>query len=112
MINELFRGLFKVVFFLLRWIFNILLLPILPLMKLLPGFTEFLEIAINFFDNYLLKAISFSREVFLNVTGFPQEIITISVDFALTLIGFIGILRLITFITNLWRTFKGGSTDG
>lgn len=111
MINELIRTLFKVIFFVLRWAFNILLLPLKPILLVFPTFDNYLEEAINFFDNYIIKAFSFAREVFLNVTGFPQELITISVTFSLAIIGFISVLKIITFVKNVWRTFKGGSSE-
>lgn len=109
MINAFINTLFKIIFFVLRWAFNIVLLPLKPILSLFPLFEDFLEVAIDFYDNYCIKAISFAREVFLNLTGFPQEMITISVSFALLIVGFIGTLKLIAFIKNTWRTFKGGS---
>lgn len=110
MINSIFRALIKVVFFILRWLFNLLLLPLKPLMLIFPTFDDFLEDAIYFFDTYIIKAVGFAKEVFLNMTGFPQTIITISVDFALLLLGYIVTLRMITFVTNMWRKFKGGES--
>lgn len=111
MINEIIRALFKVIFFVLRWFFNILLLPLKPIISLFPDFSDFLEIAINFFDNYVFKAVGFGRQVVINLTGFPQAIITISVTFAFALIGVITTLKMITFVKNIWSTFKGGKTN-
>lgn len=111
MINELVRIVFKVIFFILRWGFNILLLPLKPILLLFPKFTEFLEVALNFLDNYVIKAIAFGRAVFVNLTGFPQELITISASFALGILAVISTLKIITFVINMWRTFKGGSSN-
>lgn len=108
MINELLRVLFKVIFTVLRWAFNIILLPLKPILLLFPTFDDYLELAIDFFDDYIIKAVSFSREVFLNMTGFPQEMITITVNFSLGIIAVIGTFKVIAFVKNVWRTFKGG----
>lgn len=78
----------------------------------MPGFTDFTEIAIGFIDNYVVKAIGFCREVFINLTGFPQEMIQISVDLSLGLLGMIVVFKAIAFVKNLWGTFKGGSSSG
>lgn len=108
MINEIVRALFKVVIFVLKWFFNILLLPLKPLLNLFPQFEEYLTIAMNFINDYLFRPLQFGREVFINLTGFPQELITISVTLAIALLGFITTLKAIAFFKNLWRTFKGG----
>lgn len=108
MINTILRTAFKLIFFIIRWIFNLLLLPLKPIISIFPTYSEFLEDAINFFDDYIITAISFAREVFLNLTGFPQEIITISVNASLAFLTYIVTLRLITFIKNVYRMFKGG----
>lgn len=110
MLNEILRVVFKVVFFVLRWLSNILLLPLKPIFLFFPRFENFLTSAINFFDTYIANAIAFAREVVLNMTGFPQEIITASVDFALLVLTSILILKMIAFVFNIWRTFKGGKS--
>lgn len=109
MINSLLRSILKVVFFLIRWIFNILLLPLKPIMAIFPTFDNFLETAVNFIDNYVLRAIAFAKQVFLNITGFPQELITISVNFALAMLTYIMILRMIVFVSSIYKKFKGGT---
>lgn len=109
MLNAFCSVLFKVVFFLLRWFFNIFLLPILPIINLFPQFSDFLQTALNFIDQYLFRSIAFGREVFFNMTGFPRGLINMSVNFSLVLISIIGTLRLIAFVKNIWRTFKGGN---
>lgn len=111
MINELMRTILKFVFYILRWIFNIVLLPLKPVLALFPTFDDYLSDAISFFDNYIVKAISFAREVFLNMTGFPQAMITATVSFSLAIFGLIGTLKVIAFIKNLWSTFKGGGVS-
>lgn len=109
MINTLLTGLFKLVIFLLKFISDIILAPLTLVVNLiLPDFTDFLEQANWFLNNYILRAIACGREIFLNVTGFPQELITISVNVALSILTYIGTLRVIAFVKNMWRIFKGG----
>lgn len=108
MINEIVRTLFKVVIFILKWFFNIILLPLKPIINLFPHFENFLTVAMNFINDYVFFPLKFGREVFLNLTGFPQELITFSVTLAMGLFGFISVLKAITFFKNMWRTFRGG----
>lgn len=111
MINDLFRAIMKIIFFVLRFIMNLFLAPLTIILNRFPTFTNFLEDAINFLDNTLIKGVAFAREVFFNLTGFPQTLFTISLDFFMTFISLIGILRMVKFIKNAWSLFRGGKTN-
>ena len=109
MINALLTGLFQLVFDVLQFLANLLLLPITTFINaIFPDFTGYLNMAENFITDYILNAIATGREIFLNITGFPQELITISVNITLIAITYIGTIRVVTFVKNTWRTFKGG----
>lgn len=116
MINALFDSIIDLIFFMFRWISNILLLPltgILNIIKLLfPSFQEFENTAYYFVDEYLFKAIAFGKEVFFNLTGFPILLIQISVTIATELLIIIATLKIITFVLNIYRILTGGKTDG
>lgn len=109
MINTILTGLFKLIFAVLRFITNIILLPLTGIINLLlPNFSNYTDMAYNFINRYLLNAIACGREIFLNLTGFPQELITISVNVTLVFLSMIGTLKIIAFVKNTWRLFKGG----
>lgn len=108
MINQLFRALMKVIFFVLRWVMNLLLSPLTIILRAFPTFTNFLQTALNFIDNTLIRGVAFAREVFFNITGFPQTLLTISLDFFMIILGVIGTFKVIKFVKNAWALFKGG----
>lgn len=109
LVNSLLTGLFSLVIKLLRFASNIILLPFTGLLNLiLPNLSEYTSIANLFINRYLLNAIACGREIILNITGFPQELITISVNVTLGVISYIGILKTIAFVKNMWRLIKGG----
>lgn len=111
MFNTLIRVVLTFFIRLLRYIADIILLPLTGIFNLLiPDFTNFTNLAINFFDDYIIKAIACGREIFLNMTGFPQELITITVGCTVVLLTYIGSIRVIVFVKNMWRTFRGGSS--
>lgn len=110
MLNALLTGLFKVIISVLKFISDILLSPLtLIINAILPDFGNFTAQANNFINDYILKAIACGREILLNLTGFPQELLTISVNLTLGIMTYIGTLKVIAFVKNIWRTFKGGN---
>lgn len=109
LINSLLTGLFTLIIKLLRFISDIILLPITAILKvIIPDLSSFTAMANSFINDYLLKAIAVGREIFLNMTGFPQELITISVNVTLSVLAYVGTIKTIAFVKNMWRTFKGG----
>lgn len=72
-------------------------------------FGNYTALANNFINDYILRAIACGREILLNLTGFPQELITISVNITLGIMSYIATLKVISFVKNIWRTFKGGN---
>jgi len=111
MINSLLTTIFKLIFGIIRLFTNIITLPFTLIFNaIFPDMSNFLSTANNFFNDYLLKGVAVGREILLNLTGFPQELITISVNVALGIFSIMGTLKLVSFIFNVWRTFKGGAS--
>lgn len=110
MLNGLLRLLFKVVFGVLRFFTNLVTLPFTLIFNaIFPDMSNFLSNANTFFRDYLIKGVAVGRELFLNITGFPQELITISVNVAIGFFGVISVLRITAFVFNVWGSFRGNT---
>ena len=110
MFNTFLRVIFKIVFGVLRFFTNLITIPFTLIFNaIFPDMSNFLASANTFFNDYLIKGVAVGRELFLNITGFPQELITISVDVALAFLGVIASLRIVAFIFNVWGSFRGNT---
>lgn len=109
MLNTILQTIINVIFFLLRWVFNLILLPLKPIMNIFPFFgQEFIDTTMQFMEDYIFKPITFAKQVFINLTGFPQILLTISANFALTLVSFYATLRILKFVKNIYSLIRSG----
>lgn len=111
MVSAIIGAVLKLVLFVVRWFFNILLLPLTTFINgMFPDLTAFITDADYFINEYVFKAIACGREIFLNLTGFPHGLIVVSVNLAEFFLVNVLVLKMVTFIINLWRNFKGGKS--
>lgn len=55
--------------------------------------------------------VAFTKEVMINVTGVARPLLNILIGWYVAKIGFAISVRIIRFILNIYKLFKGGSTD-
>lgn len=118
MINSIVSTIFTLIFKVLAFIGNLILLPITLIINgtdgtngLFPNVSSYLETFQDFFNDYVFTGLAFIREVFFNLTHFPRALFSIGVGFILTLFSVRIGLYVIRFVINIWKFFRKGDTQ-
>ena len=77
MLESILETLIKLILYIASFVMNLIITPILFLAGqsgIFPDLTNYLSDFSYFIDHYLVRGLAFSREVFLNVTGYPREL--------------------------------------
>ena len=112
MIATILNTLFKLVFYLIRLLLNIVLLPITLLINgLFPNINNYFHYFETLFNDYLIKGIRFMREVFFNLTGINRELMAIIFLIPLTYLTFNIMNTSVRFIVSVYRIWKTGKDE-
>lgn len=112
MINSLLNLVITVVLNVLSFFLNIILLPITLLINtLFPNVQNYFHYFSTFLNEYVIKGISFIREVFYNLTGINRELMGIIFLLPLTWLTFSLMNRSVRLIVSLYRMYKTGADN-
>lgn len=112
MINNIVSTIFMLLFKVLAFIGDLILLPITLLINnLFPDMSSYISSFETFCNTYVFKGAAFFREAFLNITHFPRSLLGLGVSFILAVWGFRLGTHIFKFVMNLWSFFRKGSTN-
>lgn len=113
MLNAILNEILKLFFIMIGFIANLIISPIMLLLSaLFPTFDQsFITSFYSFVDNYIFDGISFAREVFFNVTGYPRLLFNALVTLFIARVTFYFYSIPIKFVLNIWRLLKGSHSS-
>lgn len=95
----------KFIFSIIKLFSSVITAPFMLILNLLlPNFSNFVGYANQFINQYLLHGIAFFREIILNVTGFPRDLLQSLIAYVLARVSFDIAKRPIKFVINKLRT--------
>ena len=96
----------------LATIARIILAPIgIALSAIFPDLTAYVGQVEVFFSQYIVPNVAFTKEVMINVTGVARPLLNILIGWYVAKISFAITVRIIRFVLNIYKLFKGGSTE-
>lgn len=112
MLEALFDFLINLFFWIIGVIGSIVIYPIQALLvTIVPGLGEFIGIFLGFFNTYIFPAVSFIKELFLDISCTPRGLWSIFVTFVFARWLLAPAIRQIKLIVNLWKFKSGGGTN-
>lgn len=115
MFNALVSVIFKFILWLAKILSNIILAPITLLLcgadghsGILPNMSTYISNINTFINDYWFNGVAFIREVFFNVTGFPRDLIGLTVTLILAVYGFKISFRAFAFLLNMIKFIRKG----
>lgn len=114
-LNSVFTFILDVLINLANFVVNLFLIPILAVINVIfPSMTQSDFIFTNFLNQFIIPGVTFARELFLNITGYPRELLSMlalifiaKITYHITIIP---IKFLIRIISSLFKIDLGGST--
>ena len=109
MFNALVSVIFKFIVWLAKILIDIILLPITLLLNdLFPDLSSYMTQINTFITDYWFNGLAFIREVFFNVTGFPRDLIGITITLILGFYTFKTSFRAFQFLLNAIKFIRKG----
>lgn len=108
-ITKLFEAIFSLFYNLVGLVTNILLFPIILLIKpIIPDISTYLSQAGDFFQDKVFLYVKFVRELFFNITGASRALFSVLISFWLGLLTLGISIRAYKLIKNIWSLLKKG----
>lgn len=109
MINSLIQGFLNALFNIMVWFVDLLTTPFIKVLtNLFPDVAIYLNDFNSFLNDYVFRGLAFSREIFLNMTGFPRPLFTLLIGFIFGMFFLWIDLSGFLFIRNIFRGWKRG----
>lgn len=113
MINNILNGIIQLILNVLGFLAGLILKPITAVvMAIFPNLDKYVDIVIEFLNNYAFKGLAFARECFFNVTGASREIFAVFIGLFFLRITIKYSLQAFYFIKNIWSLYHGEDTKG
>lgn len=108
-LTKLFEGIFWLFYNLVSLATNILLFPIILLIKpIIPDISTYIGQAGEFFNDKVFLHVKFVRELFFNITGASRALFSLLISFWLGLLTLSISIRTYKLIRNIWSLIKKG----
>lgn len=108
-LNTIFTFILNCLIALANMVIEVFLSPIVILLKFIfPSLDQAEDIFSNFLATYAIPGITFARELFLNVTGYPRELLSLlaiifaaKITYHITIIPIKFVFRIVTAVFHL-----------
>lgn len=112
MLQAIFNFILEVFFWLVGVIGSIVIYPIQALIvTIVPSIGDYLSIFLNFFNTQVFPMLSFTKELFLQLTCCPRPLFTILITTIFARWALAPAIRSILLIVNIWKIKSGGQTQ-
>lgn len=112
MLESIFNFILEAFFWLIGVIGSIVIYPIQAIIvTLVPAIGDYLSIFLNFFNTQVFPMLSFSKEVFIQISCCPRPLFTILITTIFARWAIAPAIRGILLIMNIWKIKSGGNTQ-